>query len=265
MLIRVEAGVREIGSAKTKRALAQVTGSCRNSTREYVGSMILHSYLTNGPVNEAEIEEFLRKQILEPMECYVPTGRVFGSPKVEEEIIPAVVDTKPKAVETPDAVPAPAVAEASPASLEKSGTEVEIHKNVYLFDTDAAPSFPAELTSMYRRFLPVFKEALEESTRDHTDENRLIMRVAPGMREVGPAKTQRAQVRVTSVIGDSNKEYITDFSLYSYATNDLVNGYEIAQFLRKQILEPLECYAPAGGIAATVRAEPKPAPTARAR
>jgi hypothetical protein len=81
MLIRVEAGMKEVGSAKTKRALAHVTSSCRNSTKEYVGSLILHSYLTNGPVNEEEIEEFLRKQILEPSECYVPTKRVFSSPE----------------------------------------------------------------------------------------------------------------------------------------------------------------------------------------
>ncbi len=81
MLIRIAAGVKEIGSAKTKRALAHVTSSCRNSTREYVGNLILHSYLTNGPVNEQEIEEFLRKQILDPLECYVPTESVLSPPK----------------------------------------------------------------------------------------------------------------------------------------------------------------------------------------
>jgi hypothetical protein len=81
MLVRVAAGVKEIGSAKTKRALAKVTSSCRNSTREYVGSLILHSYLTNGPVNEEEMEQFLRKQILEPLECYIPTESVSSSPK----------------------------------------------------------------------------------------------------------------------------------------------------------------------------------------
>ncbi len=268
MLIRVEAGVREIGSAKTKRPLAQVTASCRNSTREYIGSMILHSYLTNGPVNEAEIEEFLRKQILDPMDCYEPTVRVFGSPKVEGEIVTTVAEAKPIAAETPatvsDSPPTPPVAKASPASPKKSGSESEIHKNVYLLDTDAAPDMPAELSGMYRRFLTVFKEVLKESTQDHSDENRLTMMVAPGMREVGPAKARRAQVRITSVIGNSNKEYITDFSLYSYASNNLVSRDEIAQFLRKQILEPLECYAPAGRALTAAKADSKPARTARA-
>jgi hypothetical protein len=264
MLIRVEAGMKEVGSAKTKRALAHVTSSCRNSTKEYVGSQILHGYLTNGPVNEEEIEEFLRKQILEPMQCYVSIPRVFGAPKIDEEPVLVVAEVQPAAAEKPQPTPAPAVAEVRPTSQAQAGPEIEIHRNVYLFDTDAAPALPPELAGMYRRFLPVFKEVLKESTRDHSEENRLIMRVAPGMREVGPAKVKRAQVRVTSVIGDSNKEYITDYSLYSYASKDLVNKDEIAEFLRKQILEPLECYAPAGGNVSPVRTAPKLAPAGRA-
>lgn len=79
MLIRVEAGEREIGSAKTTRPLAQVTASCRNSTRQYFGNLILYSYATDGPVNEEETEQFLRKQNLEPSECYVPTERIYSS------------------------------------------------------------------------------------------------------------------------------------------------------------------------------------------
>jgi len=90
MLIQIRAGVKEVGSAKTKRAVAHVTSSCLHSTWEYVGDLILHSYLTNGPVNEAEMEEFFRKQILERMECYIPTERIFGSPKVEQEIVPTM-------------------------------------------------------------------------------------------------------------------------------------------------------------------------------
>lgn len=81
MLIRVAAGVKEVGSVKTERALAHVTSSCRNSTKEYVGSLILHSYLTNGPVNEEETEIFLRKNILEPLDCYVPKENVLSSPR----------------------------------------------------------------------------------------------------------------------------------------------------------------------------------------
>jgi hypothetical protein len=35
----------------------------------------------NGPVNKEETEQFLRKQILEPMECYVSAESVPASPK----------------------------------------------------------------------------------------------------------------------------------------------------------------------------------------
>ena len=54
MLIRVEAEMKEVGSAKTKRALAHIASSCRNSTKEYVGDLILYSYITSGPVDEEE-------------------------------------------------------------------------------------------------------------------------------------------------------------------------------------------------------------------
>jgi hypothetical protein len=81
------------------------------------------------------------------------------------------------------------------------------------------------------------------------------MRVAAGIREVGPAKNKRAHVRVTSLIGNTNKEYISEFSLYSYVANGPVSKEEIAQFLRTQILEPLECYVPAESVLAS----PKPA------
>lgn len=73
--------VKEVGAAKTKRAQARVTVFCRNSRKEYIGNFILHSYASNGPVNREETEQFLRKQILEPMECYVPAESVLASPK----------------------------------------------------------------------------------------------------------------------------------------------------------------------------------------
>ena len=262
MVLNVEAGVKEVGAAKTKRAQARVTAFCRNSRKEYIGNFILHSYVSNGPVNREETEQFLRKQILEPMECYVPTVRVAAPVKAKQESVPVVAEVKPA---TPDKyesapTPAPRTAERSPAVQEKSVPEVEIHKNVYLFDTAAAPEIPADLANQYRSFLSAFKEILRESTRDQADENRLIMRVAAGIRDVGPAKSKRAHVRVTSLIGNTNKEYISDFSLYSYSANRPVNKEEIAQFLRTQILEPLECYAPATSVAAPVRLEPKAEP-----
>jgi hypothetical protein len=58
---------------------------------------------------------------------------------------------------------------------------------------------------MYRRFLSILKEALKEGMQDQRDENRPIMRVAPGIREEEPA-------------------------IYSYVSNDLVNRDEVEQF-----------------------------------
>jgi outer membrane biosynthesis protein TonB len=278
LILNVAAGVKEVGAAKTKRAQARVTAFCRNSRKEYIGNFLLHSYASNAPVNREETEQFLRKQILEPMECYVPTARVAAPVKAKQESVPVVAEVKPavpdkyaptpaptptpapKPTPAPTPTPAPRTVERSPIAQEQSTSEVEIHKNVYLFDTAAAPEIPADLASQYRSFLAVFKENLRESTRDQTDENRLIMRVAAGIREVGPEKNKRAHVRVTSLIGNTNKEYISDFSLYSYVAARPVNKEEIAQFLRMQILEPLECYAPTASVAAPVRPEPKPEP-----
>jgi hypothetical protein len=291
LVINVTAGVKEVGAAKTQRAQARVTAFCRNSRKEYVGSFILHSYASNGPVNKEETEQFLRKQILEPMECYMPAiqatapvkakqapvpvpaeGKAIAPAKPEQPPVPASVPTVPPASKaaltqlpapppppapTQTLAPTPRVAERSPVAQEKPISDIEIYKNVYLFDTAPAPEFPSDLASQYRKFLPVFREALRESTRDQTDENRLILRVAAGMREVGPAKARRAQARITALVGNANKENISDFSLYSYAAGDLVSKEEIAQFLRKQILEPLECYAP---VAMPVNPESRPDP-----
>ncbi len=69
LTLRVAAGVKEIGSAKTKRPMARVTAFRRNSKQEYLGTFILYSYITAGPVNKEETAQFLKKQILEPAEC----------------------------------------------------------------------------------------------------------------------------------------------------------------------------------------------------
>ena len=69
LTLRVTAGVREIGSAKTKRPMASISAFRRNSKREYLGSFILYSYVNSGPVNKEETTQFLLKQILEPAAC----------------------------------------------------------------------------------------------------------------------------------------------------------------------------------------------------
>jgi hypothetical protein len=69
LTLRITAGFKEVGAAKVKRPLARVTAFRRNSRQEYVGSFILYSYVTGGPVNKQETGQFLKKQILEPAEC----------------------------------------------------------------------------------------------------------------------------------------------------------------------------------------------------
>jgi hypothetical protein len=69
LTVRVVAGVKEIGSAKTKRPTVRITAYRRNSRQEYLGTFILYSYMTGGPVNKEETVQFLTKQILEPAEC----------------------------------------------------------------------------------------------------------------------------------------------------------------------------------------------------
>jgi len=69
LTLRVAAGLKEIGSAKTKRPMARVTAFRRNSKQEYLGTFILYSYITAGPVSKEETAQFLKKQILEPAEC----------------------------------------------------------------------------------------------------------------------------------------------------------------------------------------------------
>ena len=69
LTLRVAAGTKEIGSAKIVRPTARVSAFRRNSNQEYLGTFVLYSYVTAGPVNKEETVQFLKKQILEPAEC----------------------------------------------------------------------------------------------------------------------------------------------------------------------------------------------------
>jgi hypothetical protein len=271
LVIQVAPAVKEVGAAKTKRPQARVTAFCRNSVREYVGSFLLHSYANDGPVNKEETEQFLRKQILEPLNCYAPTERVAAPSTPKREAATTVVETvaapPPKAAETVAAPPprvdrptVPPVAAQRPQ--DKSDREIEIHRNVKLVEMAAAPDIPADLTSQYQSFLPVFREVLRESTKDQTEDSNLIIRIGAGVREVGASKTKRAQARITACFANCKEGYVSDFSLYSYASNGPVNKEETAQFLTKQILEPLEYFAPVAGAAVPPTAVRETAPPA---
>jgi hypothetical protein len=69
LTIRLTLGVKEIGSAKVKRPIARVTAFRKGAKQEFVGTMILYSYVTSGIANAEETEQFLQKQILEPAAC----------------------------------------------------------------------------------------------------------------------------------------------------------------------------------------------------
>jgi len=64
---RVVPGIKEIGSAKTKRVYARITAYRKNSKNEYVGSLLLHNYATGKLVSKEEIAQFLAQQILKPL------------------------------------------------------------------------------------------------------------------------------------------------------------------------------------------------------
>ena len=69
LTIRLMLGVKEVGAAKTKRPTARVTAFRKGAKQEFVGTLILYSYVTSGLVNAEDTEQFLKKQILEPSAC----------------------------------------------------------------------------------------------------------------------------------------------------------------------------------------------------
>jgi hypothetical protein len=72
LTLRIFAGAKAIGAAKIERPTAHVTAFRKNSKEEYIGNLILYSYVSNGAVDEQEITRFLKNKILEPAECTKP-------------------------------------------------------------------------------------------------------------------------------------------------------------------------------------------------
>jgi hypothetical protein len=122
---------------------------------------------------------------------------------------------------------------------DKTAREVEVHTNVRLIEMAVPQEIPADLKAKYQQFLPLFEQALKESTSDQSSDNALTFRVVPGVKEVGSAKTKRAVARITAYRKSSKREFIGSLLLHSYATGDMVNKQEIDQFLRRQILAPM--------------------------
>jgi hypothetical protein len=123
-----------------------------------------------------------------------------------------------------------------------SDREVEIHKNVKLLITSTDTDIPSDLASQYKAFLPLFETVLKESITAQTEDCAITFRLAPGIKEVGAAKTKRPTARVTAFRRNSKQEFFGALILYSYTTSGLVNKEETQQFLTKQILQPAECH-----------------------
>ncbi|MBP1624637.1 MAG: hypothetical protein H6Q07_2657 [Acidobacteria bacterium] len=119
--------------------------------------------------------------------------------------------------------------------------EVEIHRNVKLVQLGVDPQVPDEMVKQYQSFLPILEDSLKESTTDQSDECFLTVRVAAGMKEVGSAKTKRPLARISAFRRNSRQEYQGNFILYSYSTAGPVNKEETSFWLKKQILDPVEC------------------------
>jgi hypothetical protein len=122
-----------------------------------------------------------------------------------------------------------------------SNVEIDIHENVTLIQTAISPDIPEDMVAEYQKFLPIFKEVLEENTSDETDACRLTIRIEAGFREIGSAKVKRAVARITAYRRNSKQEYVGSFILHSYLTDGLVNREETEQFLKIQILDPAKC------------------------
>jgi hypothetical protein len=124
---------------------------------------------------------------------------------------------------------------------EKVDREVEIRKNVKLIELSVGSDIPEDLAKQYKAFLPILEDTLKEITTDQSDECSLTLRVSPGIRVIGAAKTKRPKAHLVAFRRNSRQEFVGDFILYSYLNAGPVNKEETAQFLKKQILDPAEC------------------------
>ena len=129
----------------------------------------------------------------------------------------------------------------APAQQDKIERETMIHRNVSLIALSPTNDLPGEIQKNYREFLPLFEEVLKENTSDESDTCALILRLTPGVREVGAKKTQRPQVQVNSSRKNSRQEYVATFILYSYINEGPVDREETTQFLNRQVLNVMEC------------------------
>jgi hypothetical protein len=127
---------------------------------------------------------------------------------------------------------------AVPAQQE-SNLVSEVHKNVTLIELPIPAAMPEELKSEYRRFLPLFEAVVTESTTDQLPADAVTIRVEAGTKEIGSKKTERAIAQITASRKQLAHSYAATLLLHSYATGEAVNKEEIAKFLERYILHPM--------------------------
>jgi hypothetical protein len=69
LTIRVNLIVKEVGSKKIRRAIAQVAAARKNSKNEYISTLMLYSYTSEGPVSKDEVTQFFSQRVLGPAKC----------------------------------------------------------------------------------------------------------------------------------------------------------------------------------------------------
>jgi len=70
LTFQVSAGIKEVGSKRTKQPAARVTAFKKDSKNEWVANFLLYSYATGETINKEEIEKFLTLQILKPIDSF---------------------------------------------------------------------------------------------------------------------------------------------------------------------------------------------------
>ncbi len=68
LTFQVRPGIKEVGSNKTKRPMASIVAYKKDSKSEFRGDILLHSYATGENVSKEEIDKFLTRQIITPLE-----------------------------------------------------------------------------------------------------------------------------------------------------------------------------------------------------
>jgi hypothetical protein len=68
LVFQVRPGIKEIGATKTKRPMASIVAFKKDSKSEFRGDILLYNYATGDSISKDDIDKFLTKQIMAPLE-----------------------------------------------------------------------------------------------------------------------------------------------------------------------------------------------------